>query len=308
MARIIFFGNERLSTGFKTSTPTLKALLAAGHEVVAIVSNFSSGQAKTRSSRELEIAEVAEAQKIPLLLPSKVKDIIEDLKIFKADTGVLVAFGQIVPESVIEIFPRGIVNIHPSLLPLHRGPIPVESVILNGEKETGVSIMKLVKAMDAGPIYGQVPLHLSGNETKQELTEKLLEIGSKTLIELLPGILNGSIAPKPQDGAKATYDPLLKKTDGLIDWNKPAEQIEREIRAYAGWPKSYTSLGGKEVIITKANIIKDESAMPGKIRKSDKALMVGTEDGYLNIQTLKPIGKNEMSVEDFIRGYGNDLA
>ena len=148
-AKVIFFGNERLATGVTTTAPTLRALIAAGYELVAVVSHYE--QANSRTSRDLEIAAVAKEQNIPLLLPNKPSEIFEQLKSFNADVGVLVAYGKIIPQSIIDIFHKGIINIHPSALPMHRGPTPVESVMLNGESFTAVSVMQLVSAMDAGP-------------------------------------------------------------------------------------------------------------------------------------------------------------
>lgn len=295
MARLVFFGNERLATGVTTSNPTLKALIAAGHEIAAVVSNYEAGT--SRSIRELEIKAVAEEHGIPLLLPAGPADILEDLGNLGAEAAVLVAFGRIVPQSIIDIFPRGIINIHPSLLPLHRGPTPIESVILSGELKTGVSVMCLEAAMDAGPVFGQSEIDLNGTETKQELADHLLQVGSAMVVELLPGILDGNIIAKPQNNEAATYDKLIKKEDGRIDWNKPAVQLEREIRAYSEWPKSYTKLASLDIIVTKAHVsnIKNDS------------LTFKTSGDYLVIDKLKPSGKNEMTAKDFLAGYSQVL-
>ncbi len=299
---ILFFGNERLATGVSTTAPTLTALIEAGYDVAAVISNFERGT--SRSARDLEIAAIAEKHGIPLLLPAKPGDIIDDLLAYRAEAAVLVAYGKIVPQSVIDIFPSGIVNIHPSLLPLHRGPTPLESVILDGSAKTGVSLMQLAKEMDAGPVYGQSELELKGDETKQELADQLLEIGGSMLIELLPGILDGSVVALPQDDSRATYDQLINKDVGELDWTKPAAQLEREVRAFAEWPKSRTEVAGKEVIVTKACTAKG-SGKPGEIDINgiDNVVTVTTSDGLLCIEKLKPAGKSEMNAGAFIRGY-----
>lgn len=302
--RIVFFGNERLATGVSTNTPTLRALIETGYEVCAVVSNYERG--KSRNARELEIKSVADEHSIPLLLPNKPTDIIEDLKSYNADVAVLVAYGRIIPESVIDIFPFGIINIHPSLLPLHRGPTPIESVILSGEPITGVSIMKLVKEMDAGPVYGFTQLRLTGKESKQELATSLLGLGSTMLIELLPGILSRDIIAQPQDDSKATYDSLITKDSGLLDFNKPAIQLEREIRAYSDWPKSRTKLANIDVVITTSKV-SDYSGEIGKAEIKDKQLHIICSQKSLQILSLKPAGKQEMSAESFISGYGSRL-
>lgn len=311
---LVFFGNERLATGVGTNAPTLQALVDAGYGIKAVVSNYERGT--SRNARELEIKEIADSHKIPVLLPDSPSDIADQLRSFGAEIAVLVAYGRIVPQDIIDIFPKGIINIHPSLLPLHRGPTPIESVILDGSELTGVSVMQLVKAMDAGPVYSQSVVNLNGDETKQQLADHLLDIGSKMVLELLPGILDGSVVAKPQDDGQATFDKMIIKSSGEINWNKPAVQLEREIRAYAGWPKSSTTLAGQEVIITSASIAVSRVKIPegsniGDVTIGDGAvdgvssIFVQTSDGYLVIERLKPAGKNEMDSKSFINGYIN---
>jgi methionyl-tRNA formyltransferase len=302
-AKIVFFGNERLATGVTTGNWTLKELLIAGYEVVAVVSHNES--TNSRKQRELEIAKVAGDNNIPVLLPAKPLDIIDELRAFKADIGILVAYGKIVPQSVIDIFPCGIINIHPSALPKHRGPIPLEAVILAGERTTAISIMQLVKEMDAGPVYAQASIS-SFKITKQELADASLTVGGMLLVEKLPAILDGSLKPIAQDDAQATYDKLIEKKDGLIDWQKSAQDIDREIRAYAGWPKSQTTLGGVEVVITQASAL-DAIGAPGLITIKGGSILVACKWGTLKIEKLTPAGKSEMTAQAFLAGYGKLL-
>ena len=305
MAKIVFFGNERLATGVTTTAPTLRALIAEGHEVVAVVSHHEA--ATSRKQRSLEIADVAQQHGIPVLLPDKPSEILEQLESFGAEIGVLAAYGKIVPQRIIDIFPKGIINIHPSALPKHRGPTPLESVILAGETQTAVSVMELVKAMDAGPVYLQREVRLVGTESKQELADKLLAIGSELIIEALPRVLDGSLTPAEQKDDEATYDKLIEKSDGRIDWTKPATQLEREVRAYAGWPKSTATLHGIDVVITKATT-SDEQGEPGSIKVTDKKLFVCCGDGALEIERLIPAGKQETDAVSFLNGYGKHFS
>jgi methionyl-tRNA formyltransferase len=291
--KLAFFGNERLATGLSpTKTPTLQALIGAGYEICVTVSNYTKG--RSRTARELEIAEVAKAHKIPLLTPEKLINIKEDLSGFGAEAAVLVAYGQIIPQAIIDIFPKGIINIHPSLLPKYRGPTPLETVILDDTHETGVSIMQLTAGMDAGPVFAQAKLKLSGHETKDKLAEKLLNLGGKLLMEHLPYILDGLVKPTPQDNSQATYTKLLKKADGLINWQKPAEVLEREVRAYAGFPKSRARISGHEVVITKSRVAQDDS---------DGDLVMACRPGYLEIMELIAPSGRVISGADFLRGY-----
>lgn len=301
MNKIVFFGNERLATGLSTTAPTLRALIAADYEITAVVvAQNDSGN--SRKQRQLEIVQVAEEHGIPVLAPAKPAVILDFLRELNAEIAVLVAYGKIVPQSVIDVFPKGIVNIHPSLLPKHRGSIPIESVILNNDKETGVSLMQLTAKMDAGPVYSQTTVALHGNETKLALASQLQQLGADMLISNLPSILNGSLQGVPQNNHDATYDERITKNDSILDFKKPAEQLEREIRAYASWPRSRTTIGNIEVIITSASVADGDGA-PGALWRGEAQLGLYCSEGILLIDSLIPVGKKEMSISSFITGY-----
>lgn len=299
--RLVFFGNERLATGVTTTAPTLQALAAAGYQIVAVVVAQNEGQS-SRQARQLEIAQVAAQLDIPVLQPTKLTDIQDQLEDLKADIGVLAAYGKLVPEEIINIFPVGIVNIHPSLLPKHRGSAPIESVILEGAKETGVSLMKLVKEMDAGPVYAQEVIPLDGKETKQALSDSLLNTGKDLLIKHLPAILDGSLPGEAQDETNATYDERITKEVSSLDPTKPAAELERAVRAYAGWPRSRIQLGTTEVIVTQAHV-SEISGTPGTLWLADRQLGVHCQAGTLVIDALIPPGKPEMPAAAFLAGY-----
>ena len=306
--KLVFFGNERLATGVSTTAPTLRKLIHAGYNVTAVVSHHTSSN--SRAERELEIAAVAHEFDIPVLLPAKPVEIIGQLQAIRADIGILVAYGKIVPQSVIDIFPGGIINIHPSLLPLHRGPTPLESVILSGATETGVSVMKLALTMDAGPVYQQVLVMLDGTETKQYLADKLLSLGGDMIVKLLPSILDGSAVPESQNNAAASYDNLLTKQAGLLDFSKPAGRLEREIRAYQGWPKSHMTIGDIDVVITAAHAVPKNisSLKPGTAAVDGfTELAIQCSFGSLYIDRIKPAGKQDMPAAAFIAGYRQNI-
>mgnify|MGYP000277106796 CR=1 FL=1 len=298
--RIIFFGNERLATGTSTDCPLLSSLIEAGYDIAAVVTNNSNTTG--RKKRQLEISELAKKHAIPVLMPAQPLDIKEELTQLDATIGVLAAYGRIVPQAMIDIFPLGIINVHPSLLPLHRGSTPIESVILNGGTKTGVSIMALTKQMDAGPVYAQSEIILTGKETKQELADTASEIGARMIVELLPDILNGTVVALPQDESRATYDSLISKSDAIIDWTKPAAQIEREIRAYANWPKSRTQLLGKDVIIHKVSVIAKTKVTPGETEVTKDSLMVDCAQNTLQIDVIQPANKSPMATAAFLNG------
>ena len=267
--RILFFGNEQLATGTTTARPALRALQAAGYDVMTV------------ESKSLN------------------KD---ELAAYGAEAAVLVAYGRIIPEDILGLFPKGIINVHPSLLPKYRGSTPIETAILNGDTETGVSLMKLVAEMDAGPVYARQKIELAGHESKQELADRLAGAGAAMLIEYLPAILDGSLQPEPQAEAEATFTNLISKADGRLDWSKPAAQLEREVRAYSGWPRSQTQLGYTDVVITKARTA-EGAGTPGQIFVNGKELGIYTAEGILVVDCLLPAGKKEMSAEAFLAGY-----
>jgi len=290
---IIFFGNERLVSGLEsTDTPILRGLIEQGYSIAAVVSHHS--ETSSRKKRPLEVADIANAHNIPILLPDRPIDIYDQLVSFGAEAAVLSAYGRIIPQKVIDIFPKGIINIHPSLLPLHRGPTPIESAIAKGEAETGVSIMQLSAKMDAGPIYGQVSLSLEGTETKFELYESLSGIGSELLLSLLPGILDGSTTPKPQDDSRATYDNILSKSDAWLDFSAlSAIEAERLVRAYLVFPKTKARIFEQDIIITKAHVSEEKIT----------ALDIECSQGILSIDRLIGPSGREMSAKDFLNGY-----
>jgi methionyl-tRNA formyltransferase len=296
--KLIFFGNERLVSGLKhTNTPILRRLIQANYNIVAVVASHTDGA--SRKNRQLEIQELANEHNIPVLLPNKPLDIFDKLVKLDADAAILVAYGRIIPKKIIDLFPKGIINLHPSLLPKYRGSTPIESAILNGDNTTGVSIMKLSEEMDAGPVYSQSTVDILPNDTKFSLYDKLVDSGTDLLLQVLPSILDGSIAPKSQDIAGGSYSRLLSKTDGRLDTiMHTASQAERRVRAHLGFPQSHIELShGVNVIITSAHV----SDYP-------EQLSVKFSDGkYLSIDSLKPIGKKEMPVKAFLAGYKDKL-
>ena len=299
--KIVFFGNERLATGLSSTAPTLRALIEAGHEITGVIV-AQKKISNSRNARKLEIVQVAEAHNIPVLIPKNLREATDEIAELGAEIGVLVAYGKIVPQSIIDLFPRGIINIHPSLLPLHRGSTPIESAILGDDSETGVSVMSLSAGMDSGPVYGQSIIQLTGNETKQSLADKLLNIGKNMVIDYLPKILDGTMKAFAQDESLATYDKMINKSVGHLDWNKSALLLEREVRAYAVWPRSRTIINEIEVIITQCHII-DGIGKIGGFWKNPKSLGFYTSDGILVIDKLIPAGKKEMDIASFLAGH-----
>ncbi len=285
---LVFFGTEDFSAA------SLLALIKAGWPIRFIVTRSDTHSGRGRRLIQPQVKQIGLSHNIEVLQPDRLVQVTSQITSSGANYGVLVAYGKIIPQSVIDLFPGGIVNVHPSLLPKYRGPAPIEAVILNGDNQTGISLMGLSAAMDAGPIYYQELVELSGRETKIELSRELASISARTLIDRLPNIISGQLKPQPQNDSAASYTKLIAKVDGIIDWAKPASQLEREVRAYAGWPKSQATIYGQNVIITKARVVQDASVGD---------LVMPAERGYLEIlELIGPSGRS-MSGAEFKRSY-----
>ena len=300
-ATILFFGNERLASGLGTTAPALRGLIDAGYKVAAVViAQHAIG--KSRKSRAIEVVDIATSHGIPVLSPSHLAGARDELKSYGATAAVLAAYGKIIPQSVLDIFPAGIINIHPSLLPLHRGSTPIESALLQGDSTTGVSLMRLTPVMDAGPLYAQETVDIDGMESKQQLYDRLNQLGAELLLNKLPSVLDGTLRPSPQDEQRATYDQQLSKADSWLNWQQPAELLARQIRAYAVWPRSRCTIGTQTVLVTAAHAATG-SGVPGALYLSGTQLGMHTTEGVLVIDRLIPLGKREMSAQDFLLGY-----
>jgi len=285
---LVFFGTEQFSL------PSLQALIDAKWPVELVVTKPDSKRGRGLGLAEPAVKSLATKNNIPVTQPEELSEIEDKLITIGAELAVLVAYGKIIPQEIIDIFPLGIINVHPSLLPKYRGPAPIEAAILNGDDLTGVSLMRLSAKMDAGPVYAQSKLRLSGNEKKPELYATLAQMGASLLLDKLDVIASGKLNAAVQDDSLASYTQLLKKDDGLIDFEESALVIERKIRAYANFPKAQAVLFGQRVIITSAHVVGDED---------EAELIVKTSDGLLQIDELIAPSGRKMSSKDFIRGY-----
>jgi len=221
---------------------------------------------------------------------------------FVSQLGIVIDFGIILPIPVIEYFNKGIINSHFSLLPKWRGSDPITFAILSGQQQTGISIMQVNEGLDTGDILDQITLKIDQSDTSSTLTDKLIALSNATMDKILPNILAGNQHKKKQVGTP-TYTRKLSKTDGLLDWSKPAGQLEREIRGYNGWPTSYTTIDTEKIIVTKATAITYKPKKTGLfVLTNDNQLAVSCKDSLLVINTLKPAGKKEMNSVSFLAG------
>jgi methionyl-tRNA formyltransferase len=221
----------------------------------------------------------------------------------KSQVGIVIDYGIIIPDSVINYFPNGIINSHFSLLPKYKGPDPISFAILNGDQQTGVSLMKIVANLDEGPLIAQTSIKLTDQITGPELTEMLIDLSHKSLKQYLPKYLLGQIKPYPQKTDNADMTRKLVKDDGILNFNLPAIELERQIRAFTQWPKSRTLLANQEIIVTKAHVIQGK-AKPGSLYiKGKHEIGFFTKKDILVLDKIKPIGRVEMSASAFLAGY-----
>lgn len=284
---LIFFGSGPVGAA------TLKGLLGAGFAVEAIVTKPKP----THHRGRFPVLELAQEKKIATYTPANHRELANlfDKQNFNSKVGLVVDYGLIVPKSVIDAFPMGIANSHFSLLPQWRGADPITFAILSGQKRTGVSLMLIDQSLDTGPLLAQADYRMEPDETAISLTRNLVELSNKMIAKVLPAYLGGGVVPVAQDKEqKPTYSRKLTKEDGVVDWSKPAEALEREVRAYLGWPKSRARLFGYEVIVTKARLAKNQG---------DGSLVHKCTPGWLEIQELIAPSGRTVSGADFLRGY-----
>ena len=287
--KIIFFGTEDYSLS------SLEALVEAGFNVVAAITKPDAPRGRGQTLTEPPVKTFAKNHNIAVWQPTKLKDIEDEIRKLQPVTGVLVAYGKIIPKSTIDLFTPGIINLHPSLLPHWRGPSPIEAAIANQDQETGVSIMQLDVKMDAGPVYIQESIALSGCETKPELYNRLFSLGNKLLVDNLNRITSGNLLPKDQDDTNATYCQLLSKANSqLSPSTMTAAEIDAHIRAHLGFPRSRMNILGSSIIVTKAHV-NDTSSGHASIKCQDNKFITIDE-------VIAPSGKT-MKFEDYLRGY-----
>lgn len=292
-SRLIFFGTESFSI------PTLQALIEHGFNVVGVVTKPDAAKGRGQKMYSNPIKRCAEENNIPVLQPPRLKDAIDSIKNLKPTAAILVSYGKIIPQQVLDLFaPIGIINIHPSLLPRYRGPSPIEATILAGDSETGISIMQLDAGMDTGPIFIQEQYPLNGTETNQSLSGALAEEGANLLVEHLSHILDGSLSPTPQNKSDVSVTSLISKTDGVLDPSTDdARTIERKVRAYQGFPKPHLILQGNDVVVTSSKITDSAS--------DDDLTVTCANNTQLKITTLIAPSGRSMTGRDFMRGYMN---
>ena len=295
--RVVYLGSPPFAL------PSLKAL-AAIHSVVTLVSQpdrpAGRGREHTAPPTKIFASEVG----IPVFQPERLRDpdAIARIEALEPDMLVVAAYGQILPQALLDIPKNGSLNVHASLLPRWRGAAPIQAAIRHGDEQTGITIMQMEAGLDTGPILSQQSIKIAADETGGSLTERLSQIGADLLVETIPQLLSGEIAPEPQDESLATHALMLKKSDGELDLEATAEQLARQIRAFDPWPGSFIMWGNRRLVVKRAHTSLLNGTATGTVTVVENVPAVATREGVLVLDVIQPSGKREMSGEAFVRG------
>lgn len=304
MTNIVFMGTPEFAV------PSLQALVdASGLDVAGVVTAPDRPAGRGQRLRASPVKEAAQEAGIPVYQPKtlRTEDAVNHLKRWQPDVIVVVAFGQILRPNILDLPPHGCVNVHASLLPRWRGAAPINAAIRAGDEVSGVTIMRMDPGMDTGPIIAQREIELERRETAATLHDKLAELGAGLLVDVLPDYIEGKLKPKPQPNG-ATRASMLKKSDGRIDWSRPAEEIDRLVRAYDPWPGTFTKWQGKRLKVLGAHpepsITTSDAPYPsGRVVESDMGIAVSTGDGVLVLEEIQLAGRRAMDAESFVNGH-----
>lgn len=297
--RVIFMGTPDFAL------PGLASLIAVPElEIVGIFTQPDKPVGRGRLMTPPPVKILAQKHNLKVFQPEKIKSEFENIRDLHPDLIIVIAYGKIIPQKILDIPRYGCLNVHASLLPQYRGAACLNAPILNGDEKTGVTIMKMEAGLDTGPILRQAEIKLNGTENLAILHDQLALLGAKILVPTLFDWIDGKTEPQAQDEAKAIYVKMLSKEDGRIDWKKPAEEIERMIRAYNPWPGAFSTWQNKvlKIISAKKEVLKNQKLAPGTFFKNQENLAIQCGQGALLILKLQLEGKKIMEAPDFLRG------
>ncbi|MCB2211515.1 methionyl-tRNA formyltransferase [bacterium] len=302
--RVVFLGTDRFGV------PTLDRLItSSGHELVGVVTgpDKPSGRGRKLTPTPVRQHVLDHTPDVPVLTPRKLKDpaFHEQFRALEPDAAVVVAF-RILPPQIFDAPKHGTLNVHPSLLPKYRGPAPLNWALINGDNETGVSVIRITQKVDAGGVLLQERYPLDPNETAGDLAIRLAPVGGEMILRALQGLELGELSPLPQDESLVSKAPKLEKEDGRLDWTRPAIELHNRARGVTPWPGAFTTLHGKQLKLFATRPLDGGSGDPGTILEADGRagwLVIGCGSGALQIREVQLQGKKRMSVSDFLRGY-----
>ncbi|MGB7759258.1 MAG: methionyl-tRNA formyltransferase [Bryobacteraceae bacterium] len=297
--RLAFLGTPAFAV------PTLERLVERGHQVLAAVTQPDRPKGRGQALAQSPVKDAALRFGVPVYQPERVKraEAVDYLRALAPEAMVVVGYGQIIPQSIIDIPPLGILNVHASLLPKYRGAGPIQWAIVNGETTTGVTIMRIDAGLDTGPMLLQAETAIGAGETAADLGRRLSVMGADLLVEALAALAAGSIFPQPQDNAQATYAPMLKKEDGRIDWTRSAVRIHNQVRGMQPWPGAYSTFRGAALHVWRARPVEAAAGHPPGALASIKPLLVACGAGALELVEVQMEGRKRMPAADFANGH-----
>jgi len=286
------------------AVPTLRAMLEAGVEVAAVVTQPDRPAGRGQQPAAPPVKRLAQERELAVFQPARIKDAeaVSYVRGLRPEVILVVGYGQIIPASIFD-FPRlGTVNVHASLLPKYRGAAPIQWAIANGETVTGVTTMRIEAGLDTGDILLARETAIGPEETAPELSARLAQEGAALLIETLGGLKAGTITPRKQDSAQATYAPILKKENGRVDWTRSAGAIRNQVRGFDPWPGAYTTFRGDFLHLRRVLVESGPAGEPGRLEVAGATLRVSCGEDWLELRELQPEGKRRMTAREFING------
>jgi methionyl-tRNA formyltransferase len=297
---IVFFGTPQFAV------PTLEHLIASRHQIRGVVTQPDKRRGRGQKVVDAPVKAAALKHGLPVFQPERLRDpqVAETLRAWAPDLGVVAAYGKLIPEDLLQLPRFGMINVHASLLPKYRGAAPVHRSVMNGERETGVTIMRMVKALDAGDMIATVTRPIGGEETSDVVERDLAELGARLLVDVVDRLEAGTATFEPQEEAASTYAHRLTKDEGLVDWTLPAAKIHDRVRGLYPWPHAYSYLDGARIILLRTHVV--EHGGHGEagtiVDVTRDAIHVATGDGVLAIDELQAEGKRPMRTRDFLAG------
>lgn len=299
--KIVFMGTPEFAAG------SLQALIDAGHDILLVVTQPDREKGRGKKVAYSAVKECALLNNLPVFQPERIKteEAIEELKKYEADIYVVAAFGQILSKEILGLPRLGCINVHASLLPKYRGAAPIQWSIIDGEIETGVTIMRMDVGLDTGDMVSSVAIPIGAKETGDSLHDRLMEAGAKLLVDTLPSIEDGSAVYTPQDGSLSCYAKMLNKNMGRLDFSDTCHNLDRLIRGLNSWPGAFTTVEGKTLKVWDVEPVFERTGkLPGTVCHVDKkGFGIATGDGYLKVNSVQLEGKKRMDVADFLRGF-----
>ena len=306
MVKVVFFGTPAFAV------PTLRRLLASPHEVAAVVTRPDRPRGRGQRVSESPVKQVAAAHGLPVLQPERMNDpaFVAALDALAPDLGVVAAYGKLLPDRLLRLPRLGMINVHASLLPAWRGAAPIQRAVMAGETETGVTIIRLVREMDAGPMLRRAVLPIGPDDDADALGRALAALGATTLLQAVDDLDGGRAAEQPQDPARATFAPRLTRADGAIDWSRPARAVHDQVRGLHPWPRAFSHVAGVRYLIHRTAVIETANSTvapgaPGAVLEAhgDRFVVAAGSAAAVAILEIQPEGRRPLAARAFLAGH-----